>query len=115
MSAPGGASNYDAFIAYSQVDAGLAQALSEAILEFGRRVGHPLRVFLDRSFPPGPDFMEGVWNALSSSRYLIVLVSPASAESGFVTDIVRWWVDRHGLERIIPVLADGDPLLFPAL
>ena len=46
---------------------------------------------------------------LESSKYLIVVCSPNSAKSQWVSDEVQAFIDMGKLEYIIPFIVDGDP------
>jgi len=107
-----GAFSYDAFIAFAgSSDGSLARALADALKQLG------LRLFLDDTVAgPVGGFVGRLRGALLSSRSLIVLASRASAESLFVREALREWLEPHGNGRIIPVLVEAElGELFPGL
>src|SRR5690606_3837655 len=76
----------------------------------GRRVGrlHALRVFRDATdLTASPDLWGRVSDAMDRARYLIVVLSPHSARSGWVNKEVGHWLRERGPDRLLFVLADG--------
>jgi WD40 repeat protein len=112
---PGGASQgvaYDAFISYSHaVDGRLAPALQSALQRFSKpwyRL-RALRVFRDNaSLSANPALWTSIESALGRSRWFILLASPGSAQSPWVAREVETWLDRHGTERLLLAVTDGE-------
>lgn len=103
---------HDAFLSYNQAaDERLAAAL-EAGLE---RLAKPLfklraiDVFRDRTgMAASPSLWSSLQSHLAGSRWLIYLACPASAASPWCVRELSWWLDRHGGERLLIVLTDGE-------
>ena len=67
-------------------------------------------VFRDRDELPGaPNLAQRITNALSQSRYLIVICSPRSAVSRYVNEEIRTFQRMGGADRILCVVVDGEP------
>ncbi len=112
---PGDASEgvvYDAFISYSHaVDGRLAPALQSALQRFSKpwyRL-RALRIFRDNaSLSANPALWTSIAHALERSRWFILLASPGSAQSPWVAREVESWLDRHGTERLLLAVTDGE-------
>ncbi|MBS0319738.1 MAG: toll/interleukin-1 receptor domain-containing protein [Proteobacteria bacterium] len=115
---------YWAFISYSHRDAAIAARLQRALETYriprsldGRPT--PAGVPAPRYFKPvfrdrddlqaSPDLKARVDAALAHSRYLIVVCSPAAAQSAWVNDEIREFKRVHGDQRILALIADGEP------
>jgi tetratricopeptide (TPR) repeat protein len=112
-----------AFISYSHRDARVAIALQRALETYrlprqlvGARnavgtVPAWLRpVFLDRGdLPAGTDLKTIVREALTHSRFLIVLCSPDAARSAWVNQEIVEFKKMHGESRVLAVIAAGEP------
>jgi hypothetical protein len=103
---------HDAFLSYNQAADGPLAAALEAGLE---RLAKPLfklraiDVFRDKTgLAASPGLRTSLEAHLSQSRWLVVLASPASAASPWCTYELDWWLQRHGMERLLIVLTDGD-------
>src|SRR5262249_16901398 len=113
---------YKAFLSYSHADTKTAVWLHKRLECF------PLRGLAGREAPLGPvpkqlrpifrdreDFSAGhslsrqTIAALDGPAALVVVCSPASAQSQFVNEEVRLFKSRHPGRPIIPVIADGMP------
>src|SRR5882724_811296 len=87
---------YDFFISYSRTpDADLVQALQRRLERFTspwwRR--RRWRVFHDESsMSASHDLKASLERALSRSGWLIVVLSPQTAKSGYVADEIAWWL-----------------------
>ncbi len=126
--APGGSDaqerTYAAFISYSHADEATAAWLHRALERFSlpkglRRDGGRalVPIFRDRDdFASAPDLSLAVTRALTHSRALIVLCSPASAASRWVNEEIRTYKRLHGDGRIFAVIVDGveDASVFPS-
>mgnify|MGYP000518939855 CR=1 FL=1 len=112
---------YTAYLSYSHQDAAWAEWLHRALE--GYRVpsrlevdGEPVRkrslapVFRDRDdLSSSPDLGEHLHSALEQSAHLVVLCSPASAESRWVNEEIRTFRALGRGDRIHCVVVDGDP------
>ena len=114
---------YRAFLSYSHTDAGWAKWLHAKLEGFridkdlvGRetatgQIPETLRpIFRDREdFTIGHTLNEQTLAALDASAALIVLCSPASAESHYVNEELRLFKTRHPDRPLIPVIVSGTP------
>ena len=102
---------FDAFISYSHAaDERLAPAvrlgLERLTKPWYRR--RALDVYLDAAgLEVTPALWKTISGALSESRYLVLLCSPAAAASEWVDKEVRFWLEHCSAETILPVLTDG--------
>jgi len=117
---------YDAFISYrhAEMDKAVAERLHRALETY--RVPGPLvkrglprqikRVFRDREeLPTSSNLSDDIQEALRESRYLIVICSPRTPESRWVTREVELFIQLGRGDRILPVLIEGEPTdSFPA-
>jgi tetratricopeptide (TPR) repeat protein len=118
-----GAPEYWAFISYSHRDAPVAAALQRALETYrvpARLVGRPTPlgsvpaflkpVFRDREeLQAGGDLGARVREALSRSRYLVVVCSPDAARSDWVNREIVEFKAMHGEARVLAVIASGEP------
>ncbi|MEV0708363.1 TIR domain-containing protein [Nocardia aurea] len=105
-----GVFEYDAFISYTHFDRPVAAGIQKGLHRIGRRMGRlrALRVFRDATdLTANPDLWGDVTSAMIHARYLIVVVSPAAVASGWVNKEVSHWLQRHGPDRLLFVVADG--------
>ena len=94
---------YDAFVSYSHAkDKPVAAALQSVM----QRLGKPwyrrraLRVFRDdTSLSATPSLWPSIEQALSNSRFLILLASPEAAASSWVNKEVSYWLDNKAPTR----------------
>jgi tetratricopeptide (TPR) repeat protein len=114
---------YRAFISYSHADTSWAKWLHRALEGFtidkdlaGLKattgtIPHALRpIFRDRDdFTAGNTLSEQTRAALDASHALIVICSPASAKSHYVSDEIRLFKARHPERPIIPLIVGGKP------
>jgi tetratricopeptide (TPR) repeat protein len=114
---------YRAFISYSHADTTWAKWLQRALESFridkdlvGREtaagaVPKTLRpIFRDRDdFTAGHTLSEQTLSALDASHVLIVICSPASAKSHYVTEEIRLFKSRHPERPVIPLIVNGKP------
>lgn len=57
----------------------------------------------------GSKLKQSLERALSVSNYLIVLCSPNSANAPWVNDEIKSFMQKHGDDKIIPVIVAGEP------
>jgi hypothetical protein len=103
---------YDAFISYSHAkDKPIAASLQSTIQTLGkpwyrRRV---LRVFRDDvSLSATPHLWPSIEEALSQSRYLILLASPEAATSPWVAKELLYWLDHKDIDTLLLAVTDGE-------
>src|SRR5262245_57352187 len=103
---------YDAFISYSHArDKPIAAALQSVIQKLGkpwyRR--RALRLFRDdTSLTATPHLWPSIEQALSQSRFLILLASSEAAASPWVDKEVAWWLDHKRADTVLIALTDGE-------
>ncbi|MEI6107902.1 MAG: TIR domain-containing protein [Opitutae bacterium] len=114
---------YWAFISYSHQDERAAKALQRALETYrlprllvgthtaaGEVPPAVTPVFRDRDeLQAGTDLQQLVRVALAQSRYLIVLCSPAAAQSAWVNQEIIEFKKLHGESRVLAVIAAGKP------
>lgn len=117
------AKQYKAFISYSHVDEAPADRLHNTLEAFRihkalwglpTHVGpvpktlHP--IFRDRrDLPAGASLPKKLQDALSSSQFLIVVCSPASATSDYVNEEIQYFQRLGRGEQILTLIVDGVP------
>jgi tetratricopeptide (TPR) repeat protein len=120
-------SGYAAFISYSHRDEKIAAWLQSAIERYvvpQRLVGRttvtgviPRRLgkcFRDRDeLPAGSDLNREIISAIERCKFMVVVCSPAAAESPWVNLEVLTFKRSHGTDRVIAVIADGEPFAKP--
>lgn len=114
-----GSTRYWAFLSYSHADEAAAARLHRALERYTlpaavrRAHGLPKRlipVFRDvEELEAAAGLSKRLETALDESRWLIVLCSAASARSKYVNAEISYFLKRHGPERILCVLQDGEP------
>jgi tetratricopeptide (TPR) repeat protein len=117
------AHHYFAFISYSHRDEHVAEWLHDALEDFrvpghlvGRITEHgcvPKRltpIFRDvRELPASSDLGHEIKAALKASRFLIVLCSPASAQSKWTNAEIEAFKRLHPKACILAAILDGEP------
>jgi hypothetical protein len=101
---------YDAFLSYTHRDRPVARGIQKGLHQIGRRLGQlrALRVFRDdTNLEVSPDLWHKITEALDSSRFLVVVLSPMAAKSYWVDREVGYWLQHLGRERLLLVLAGG--------
>lgn len=115
--------NFAAFFSYSRQNKRLAQWLVRELegLRPPREIVDELRVqgapftsvrpiFRDeQDMPVGGVVPERLPEVLDASATMIVLCTPAAAQSNWVNTEIRVFAERHPERRIIAVVAEGDP------
>ena len=121
---------YFAFISYSRKDLDVANSIYRRLESFRypsnvekqyrpKTSKYVKEIFLDRTrleFSQ-KSFREEIRQALSQSRYLIVICSEYSAVSNEVNDEILYFLAQHGGDYglIVPVLLDGVRVLPPSI
>ena len=110
---------YVAFISYQRKDEEWAKWLHHQLEYYRLPVNlgeddssaiNSLRpIFLDEVELAGGNLSESIEEALSQSRYLILLCSPNSAKSIWVNKEVQYFIEHDRIQNIIPVIIDGCP------
>lgn len=103
---------YDAYLAYAHMpDGDIANLVARGLEVFAKAWyrRRALRVFRDTtSLSASPSLWSALEQALLSSRYLIVLLSPAGAKSSWLNrEIEVFRQHRDAQERILLVVTDG--------
>src|SRR5215471_7726686 len=103
---------YDAFVSYSH---GRDKPIADALQSVIQRLGKPwyrrraLRVFRDdTSLDASPSLWPSIEEALSRSRFLILLASPAAAASPWVSKEISWWLDHKAIDTLFLAVTEGD-------
>ena len=102
---------YDAFISYSHAkDKPIAAALQSVIQKLGKpwHKRRALRVFRDdTSLSATPQLWPSIEQALSQSRYLLLLASPEAAASPWVGKEVDYWLTHKSPDTLLIGVTDG--------
>ncbi|MCW5952504.1 MAG: toll/interleukin-1 receptor domain-containing protein [Propionibacteriaceae bacterium] len=103
---------FDAFISYSrQASSTLAVALRNGIERFAKPWYklRSSRVFLDdASMSANTGLWSNIERGLTEAGWFILLCSPKSAASEYVTTEIAWWLEHKTPERILMVLDEGE-------
>jgi len=117
---------YDAFLSYStSADYNQARKVEAFLESFHKSLGpagvslRPMQICRDGSdfkLPanrqPASGDDDPIWDIivgeLSKARYLIVLCSPESTRSAWVSKEISWMIDQHGTGCILPVVTKGN-------
>lgn len=105
---------FDAFISYSrQASSTLAVALRNGIERFAKPWYklRSSRVFLDdATMSANTGLWSNIERGLTEADWFVLLCSPKSAASQYVTTEVSWWLEHKSAERILMVLDEGEIL-----
>ncbi|HEX5671341.1 MAG TPA: TIR domain-containing protein [Acidimicrobiia bacterium] len=105
-------SAFDAFVSYSHAADGLlAPRLQSALQSFAKPWWRKraVRVFRDQSsLSANPHLWASITDALSSSSWFVLLLSPEAARSEWVGREISWWREHRSPDRILPVVTDGE-------
>ncbi len=112
--------HYNAFISYRHcpVDSKVAEAVQKQLEHF--RIPRPIRkkygtdrirrVFRDKEeLPLCNDLGDSITAALANSDFLILICSPRTKASLWVTREIEIFLQTHSVDRILVVLAEGEP------
>ena len=103
---------YDAFISYShRLDAAITARLQSELQRFAKpwyRV-RALHVFRDQtSLAASPNLWTTIEEALADSRWLILMASPESAQSGWVAREISWWRAHRPASHLLIAVTEGE-------
>lgn len=115
--------SYKAFISYSHEDEYWARWLQRALERyrvpkslvgeqgnFGRIPARLAPIFRDRvDLSPGADLTESLRHELAASETLVVICSPAAAQSRWVNEEIMAFKALGRADRIYALIVDGDP------
>lgn len=103
---------YDGFISYSHAADGLlAPRLQSGLQRFAKPwwKRRALRVFRDESsLSANPHLWSSITEALDSSGWFVLLLSPEAARSPWVNQEIEYWIEYKDPSRILPVVTDGE-------
>ena len=105
---------YDVFLSYSHEQSDLAERLSRRLRTYRppRAAGlgdRRLTVFRDvERLTASDDLTEALRDELAQSRHLVVLASPAAAQSDYVAEEVSAFVEARGTDDVRIVLCEGE-------
>jgi len=105
-----GSAEFDAFLSYTHRDRLVANGIQRGLHQVGRRLGQlrALRVFRDdTNLEVSPDLWGKITDAMDRARFLVVVLSPAAAQSHWVNKEVGYWLTHRGREQLLLVLAAG--------
>ncbi len=97
---------YDAFLSYAHRDRQVTTAIQKGLHQIGRRVGQlrALRVFRDdTNLTANPDLWAKITDALDSSRFMIVVLTPQAAASHWVNEELTYWLHHRWHEQLMLV------------
>ena len=114
---------YRAFISYSHKDERQATWLQRALESYGlpkQLIGRTTsegklskkfgKVFRDRTdLSVAPDLAEQLQGTLGQCRHLLVVCSPAAAQSKWVNEEILYFKRHYGETRILALIVDGEP------
>jgi WD40 repeat protein len=102
---------YDGFISYSHAaDDLLAPRLQSALQRFAKPwwKRRAVRIFRDESsLSANPHLWSSITEALDTSGWFVLLLSPDAARSEWVNQEITYWVDNRDPKKILPVVTDG--------
>lgn len=109
---------YDAFISYSHKDMKWGRWIQKKLEHYrlprqlreeagDRKSG--LHIFRDQTDLAGVELQATLQRELESSRYMIVVCSPASAASKWVNEEIKYFKSLGRTDYIIPFIVEGEP------
>jgi WD40 repeat protein len=103
---------YNAFISYSHSqDADLAPGIERALEKFAKPIfkRRALRIFRDSNdLSISPDLWGKIEEGLKESEYMVYCASPASANSYYCNEEVKFWLANKSINNFLVVLTDGE-------
>lgn len=106
---------YVAFISYNKSDKKVAEFIQHRLEHFKTQNSYMdlpdklTPVFRDITDLNSGILSDEIYNALDGSKYLIVICSPNSAKSQWVSQEVDIFISLGRIEYIIPLIIDGEP------
>ena len=104
--------SYDGFISYSHAADGLlAPRLQAGLQRFAKAwwKRRALRLFRDESsLSANPHLWSSIAEALDTSGWFVLLLSPDAAQSEWVAQEIEYWITNRDPSRILPVVTDGE-------
>ena len=104
--------SYDGFISYSHAADGLlAPRLQAGLQRFAKPwwKRRAMRLFRDESsLSANPHLWSSITEALDSSGWFVLLLSPEAASSEWVGQEIEYWIANRDASRILPVVTDGE-------
>ena len=107
----GRAIGFDAFISYSHSDASVASAIERGLGSLAKpwHQRRALAVYRDQSSQAATaGLWDSIQDALAQARFLVLLASPESAKSPWVTREIAWWLANRDSNSLIICLTDGE-------
>ncbi len=106
---------YNAFISYSRKDEIVAKRLEKHLEQY--KIPEAFQLLNQKRFSIFRDIhdielgelSEKLRDGLNQSDFLILLCSPSSFKSNYVGEEIKYFGERKGKEKIIPVLVGGRP------
>lgn len=112
---PSDSHRYNAFISYSRkVDTDVAAAFQSALQRFAKpwyRM-RAVRVFRDDTDLRNEPLRPAVKAALDQSEFLVLLASPAAAQSEWIAEEVGYWREYKKRGHLLIVLTEGDDIVW---
>ena len=110
--------SYIAFISYRHTDPdkAVAEKLHQLIERYHvpkgigkeqKRLGIAFRD--QEELPVSGDLGQDIYNALDHSEFLIVVCSPRTPESMWVTREIEYFLSHHDYRHVLTVLVEGEP------
>jgi WD40 repeat protein len=103
---------YDGFISYSHAADGLlAPRLQAGLQRFAKPwwKRRAVRIFRDESsLSANPHLWSSITEALDTSGWFVLLLSPDAAQSEWVNQEIAYWRTNRDPSRILPVVTDGE-------
>jgi WD40 repeat protein len=103
---------YDAFISYShRLDAAITARLQSELEHFAKPwyQMRALHVFRDQtSLAASPHLWTTIEEALSDSGWLILMASPESAQSSWVSREISWWRTHRPMNHLLVAVTQGE-------
>jgi hypothetical protein len=103
---------YNAFISYSHIADGL---LSSKIQLGLQKIAKPwykiraLNIYRDQTnLSLTPNLWGTIQNALENADFLMLMASPAAAQSNWVNKEISFWLNNRSLDTIIIVITEGN-------
>ncbi|MGW6153694.1 TIR domain-containing protein [Streptomyces sp. NPDC055144] len=102
---------YDAFLSYSHAwDKEIAKAFQHVLQGFDRPWYRPrsLKLFRDETnLAASPHLWQEIERGLAGSRWLVMMASPAAAESTWVRQEISWWLTHRSADTLLVGWTDG--------